>query len=153
MYLFLLSVHAVVRWLVLLSVLVALGRGVRGWRGRRSFTRIDNTARHLTATFAHVQLLIGYTLYFVSPLVAAFRAGAQPHPANALRFFGWLHPLLMTVVVVLLTIGSSAAKRQPTDPAKFRTLVIWFAGALLVLLIAIPWPFSPLAQRPYLRFF
>ncbi|QJD79474.1 hypothetical protein [Spirosoma rhododendri] len=153
MYSLLLMAHSVLRWLVLLTLLYALFRGIRGWSGQRPFTRTDNTVRHNTATFAHLQLLIGYTLYYISPLIAAFRYGGAAEPAFPLRFFGWIHPLLMTVVVVLITIGSSAAKRQTTDAAKFRTMTIWFSLALLMLLVAIPWPFSPLAQRPYLRLF
>lgn len=153
MYSFLLFLHSVVRWVVLLSLLYALVRGVRGWAGRRPFTATDNTIRHTTATFSHIQLLVGYTLYFVSPLIASYRYGAPATVSFPLRFFGWIHPLLMTIVVVLITIGSSAAKRQSTDGAKFRTMTIWFGLALLVLICAIPWPFSPLAQRPYLRLF
>jgi hypothetical protein len=151
MYSLLLMVHSVVRWLVLLSLVYALFRGIRGWVGQRPFTRTDNTIRHNTATFAHLQLLIGYTLYYISPLVAAFRYGTQVESTFSLRFFGWIHPLLMTIVVVLITIGSSATKRQVTDAARFRIMTIWFSLALLLLFAAIPWPFSPLAQRPYLR--
>jgi len=153
MYSFLLFLHSVIRWGVLLSLSYALVRGVRGWTGHRPFTPTDNTIRNTTVTFSHSQLLIGYTLYFVSPLVASYRYGASDTVSLPLRFFGWMHPLLMTIVVVLITIGSSATKRQSTDTAKFRTMTIWFALALLALICAIPWPFSPLAQRPYLRLF
>ncbi len=153
MYSFLLFLHSVIRWGVLLSLLYALIRGIRGWAGHRPFTTTDNTIRNTTVTFSHSQLLIGYTLYFVSPLIANYRYGAPATVSLPLRFFGWIHPLLMTIVVVLITIGSSVAKRQSTDMAKFRTMTIWFALALLVLICAIPWPFSPLAQRPYLRLF
>ena len=59
----------------------------------------------------------------------------------------------MTLAVVLITIGSSAAKRQVTDTARFRTLAIWMGIGFLILFAAIPWPFSPLAQRPLLRSF
>jgi hypothetical protein len=31
-------------------------------------------------------------------------------------------------------------------------MALWFTAALLLILVAIPWPFSPFAQRPYLRF-
>jgi len=59
----------------------------------------------------------------------------------------------MTIAIVLLTIGSSVAKRQQTDRTKFRAMTIWFVLALLVIFAAIPWPFSPLANRPYFRLF
>ena len=60
---------------------------------------------------------------------------------------------LMTLAVLFITIGSAASKRQETDRAKFKTMTVWFLLALLLMFIAIPWPFSPLANRPYLRSF
>lgn len=154
MYSLFLFLHSVTRWLLLAGLLYAIGRGVAGWAGRRAFTRQDNLARHLTATIAHIQLLIGYVLYFQSPLTAYFRAHAKEAAMPfEFRFFGWIHVLLMTAAVILLTIGSAAAKRQATDARKFRTMTIWFLLALLLILAAIPWPFSPLAHRPYIRMF
>ncbi|MFC5408092.1 hypothetical protein ACFPMF_02135 [Larkinella bovis] len=154
MYSTLLVSHSAFRWLVLGSLLFALYRGLNGWLGQKPFARLDNTIRHSTATITHIQLMIGYTLYFYSPLVSYFRAhfsevGNQPE----FRFFGWIHIVLMTLSVLLITIGSAAAKRQETDSAKFKTMTIWYAIGLLIILAAIPWPFSPLASRPYFRSF
>ncbi|NML38041.1 hypothetical protein HHL17_12625 [Chitinophaga sp. G-6-1-13] len=152
MYASFLFLHSAARWLLLLSLLYAIGRGMAGWTGRRPFTRHDNLVRHLTATFSHVQLLIGYVLYFQSPLIAYFRAHIKETGLPfEFRFFGWIHVLLMTVAVILITIGSAAAKRQETDLRRFRTMTIWFVLALLLIIMAIPWPFSPLAHRPYIR--
>lgn len=154
MYFFLLFSHAVFRWLVLLSLTYALYRGIRGWYNHAAFTATDNTVRHITATIAHVQLALGYVLYFKSPVIAYFRTNYH----EAVRqgdylFFGLIHILLMTLSVVIITIGSSAAKRAEGNPKKFRTMTILFGIALLIIFIAIPWPFSPLAHRPYLRSF
>ncbi|MBC9912913.1 hypothetical protein [Chitinophaga varians] len=153
MYASFLFLHSATRWALLISLLYAIGRGIAGWAGRRPFTRHDNLVRHLTATMAHVQLLIGYVLYFQSPLIAYFRSHVKATLPFEFRFFGWIHVLLMTVAVILLTIGSAAAKRQETDLRRFRTMTIWFVPALLLIMMAIPWPFSPLAHRPYIRMF
>jgi hypothetical protein len=59
----------------------------------------------------------------------------------------------MFVAIVLITIGSAKAKRKSNDTQKFKTMLIWFSIALLIIFIAIPWPFSPLANRPYIRTF
>ncbi|MDQ2772464.1 MAG: hypothetical protein M3Y54_18410, partial [Bacteroidota bacterium] len=121
-----------------------------GWLGSRPFTPFDDTVRHTTATLAHVQLILGYTLYFVSPLVATFHLRDTEHAPTAL-FFGFQHVAAMTTAIVVLTIGSGLAKRQATDLAKFRTQALWFTAALLLIFVAIPWPFSPWANRPYFR--
>jgi hypothetical protein len=66
-------------------------------------------------------------------------------------FFGILHLLFMLTAIVLITIGSAKAKRMPTDEEKFKTMLTWYSIGLIIILIAIPWPFSPLASRPYFR--
>ena len=64
-------------------------------------------------------------------------------------FFGLLHLILMLIAIVLITLVSALAKRRLTDREKFRTMLVWFTIALLMIFIAIRWPFSPLANRPY----
>lgn len=154
MYFYLLFFHSIFRWLVLLSLLYALFRGICGWSRKLSFSKSGDSARHITATISHVQLTIGYLLYFNSPFIAYFRS----HYHEAIKqfdfmFFGMIHITLMTISIILITIGSSMAKRQEADVAKFRIMVIYFAIALFIIFMAIPWPFSPLANRPYLRSF
>lgn len=152
MYAFLLQSHAIIRWFVLLGLLVAIVQGIRGWAGGKQFSSADNTIRHISATIAQIQLMVGAAMYFNSPAIVYFfknfrEAVRQPQ----LAFFGLVHITLMTVAVVLITIGSATAKRETTDREKFRTMVIWYSIALAVIIIAIPWPFSPLAARPYFR--
>jgi uncharacterized membrane protein len=151
MYLTLLTLHSFFRWVVLVGLLTGIFRAGRGCLGRQAFTPLDNTIRHTTATLAHVQLILGYGLYLVSPLTASFHLRDAEHVPTSL-FFGVQHVALMAIAITVLTIGSALAKRQATDQAKFRTMFGWFALALLLILVAIPWPFSPLAQRPLLRF-
>jgi hypothetical protein len=154
MYFFLLFAHSLFRWAVVISLLYAVYRGIRGWNYKDIFTRWDDLVRHSTATIAHIQLAIGYILYFKSPVVAYFRS--HLHEAGRqfdFLFFGLIHIVLMTIAIVFITIGSSVAKRQDTDTGKFRTMAIWFSLALIIIFIAIPWPFSPLANRPYIRSF
>lgn len=150
MYLTFLTLHSLGRWAVLAGLLLGLFRAYRGWLGQQPFTPFDDTVRHTSATVAHGQLVLGYTLYFTSPLVASFHLRAAKHAPTTL-FFGLQHVALMTVAIVVLTIGSALAKRRATDPAKFRTMALWFTAALLLILVAIPWPFSPWASRPYFR--
>jgi hypothetical protein len=57
----------------------------------------------------------------------------------------------MLIAIVLITIGSAVAKLKTVQENKFKTMLIWFSIALVIIFIAIPWPFSPLANRPYLR--
>lgn len=152
MYSTLLILHSWFRWLVLASLGYALFRAYRGYSSGGPFTKNDDSIRHWTATIAHIQLIIGFTLYLKSSVVKAFFA----NPGDGIQhlgtaFFGVIHILLMLISIVVITIGSALAKRRATDRKKFRTTLVWFSVALLLIIIAIPWPFSPLAHRPLAR--
>lgn len=154
MYPALLASHSLIRWLVLVSLIVATINAWRGWKSGKAFTKRDNRLRHWTATFAHIQMTIGLVLYFQSPITAYFRShfGVAIHEREV-RFFGLEHSLMMLTAVVILSIGSSLSKRRNADEQKFRTLAIWFTIALVIILANIPWAFSPLVSRPYYRVF
>lgn len=152
MYTILLSLHSVLRWFVLLSIMYALYRAYRGYSMNKPFTSLENAIRHWTATIAHVQLVVGFTLYIKSPLIKYFWASDKKETLSTdLSFFGWMHILLMLIAIVMVTIGSAKARRATADHEKFKTILIWVGLALIIILTAIPWPFSPLAHRPYFR--
>lgn len=151
-FLFFLFTHSLLRWLVLGSLVYTLYRAYMGYRQKRTFTATDNAARHWTATIAHIQLVMGILLYIKSPLTTYFRkhTGAALHQME-FAFFGLIHALLMFAAIIVITLGSALAKRSNTDEDKFRTLLRWYVAALIIISLAIPWPFSPLAQRPLIR--
>ncbi|MBN9299183.1 MAG: hypothetical protein J0I41_19435 [Filimonas sp.] len=152
MYAIILTIHSLVRWLVLVSIIYAIYRACKGWKTNRTFSRADNLIRHTTATIAHIQLLLGICLYCISPLVQYFLHSYKEAKHNrGIRFFGMEHSTMMLLAVVVITIGSAYAKRRATDKLKFKTMAIWYSIALLIILLMIPWPFSPLASRPYMR--
>ncbi|NLR61752.1 hypothetical protein HGH93_26860 [Chitinophaga polysaccharea] len=144
--------HSIVRWLVLVSLVLAIYNAYKGYTLKRDFTRTDNAVRHWTATIAHIQLVIGIILYSQSPIIKYFWTNFREAVHHIdMAFFGFIHIALMLFAIILITIGSALAKRKPTDNEKFKTMLIWFSISLVIILIAIPWPFSPLANRPYFR--
>ncbi len=153
MYSILLPLHSSFRWLVLISLLSSIYISWRGYNYNKPFGASENSLRHWTATILHVQLMIGMLLYFQSPVVK-FSSG---HNVQALFspqvFFKYIHLALMILATVLVTIGSAKAKRMDTAAKKYKTMLVWFIIALLVIFVAIPWPFSPLATRPFTRAF
>jgi|SRR6218665_1734041 len=152
MYQSLLFCHSILRWLVLVSLLYAIYRAYAGYRSRAVFSTTDNAVRHWTATIAHVQLIFGIILYTESPVINYFwKNSAEAFKNTEITFFSLIHSILMLTAIVIITIGSALAKRKPADADKFKTMLLWFSLALFIIFIAIPWPFSPLASRPYLR--
>ncbi|TRW25236.1 hypothetical protein FMM05_07985 [Flavobacterium zepuense] len=151
MYSTLLIAHSLLRWLVVLSLLYSIYRGWLGSSRQIAFTKADNSLRHWTATIAHIQLMLGIVLYTQSPMVKFYFTDYEDTSGEAL-FFGIIHIILMLAAIVIITIGSAKAKRQSTDSQKFRTMLTYFGIGLLIIFVAIPWPFSPLAHRPLMRY-
>jgi len=154
MYQTLLILHSLVRWLVLISLLVAIVRAYNGWLGNKPFLKTDNTVRMVAVTSAHIQLVIGVSLYFISPVVRYFlNYFKEAVHQREIRFFGMEHITMRLIAIVLLTIGSVKTKRKATGQQKFKTMAIWFTIALLIIFLSIPWHFSPFTSRPYFRWF
>jgi hypothetical protein len=154
MYPTLLSIHTLLRWLVLISLLIAIVRAYRGWLSNKPFTKADNTLRHTTATIAHIQLILGLWLYFISPIVSYFLKNfSEAVHMREIRFFGMEHITMMVIAIILITIGSAKAKRAATDKEKFKTMAIWYSIGLVIIFLSIPWEYSPFTSRPYFRWF
>ncbi|UYQ91137.1 hypothetical protein MKQ68_13645 [Chitinophaga horti] len=154
MYFTLLSLHSINRWLVLISLLAAIAAAANGYLAKRKFSGMDNTLRHVTATIAHIQLMLGSVLYFFSPIVKLNSSAITDSTiARDHTFFSLIHAGLMIVAAVVITIGSAMAKRVELDQQKYKTILTWFSIGLLIILVAIPWPFSPLAKRSFITVF
>ncbi len=152
MYAILLGVHSATRYFVVVSLVIAILMATYGYTQKKAFSESYNSIRHWTATIAHIQLIVGMLLYFKSPIVLHF----MKNTGEALKsveclFFGLYHAVAMFVAIVLITIGSALTKRKKVDREKFKTMLVWFTIALIILFLAIPWPFSPFANRPYFR--
>jgi len=144
--------HSIMRWIVLSSLLYAIYRAYKGYFLNAQFSKTDNAIRHWTATIAHIQLVVGITLYTQSPIIKYFWHNFNEAIYNIdTFFFGLLHIILMLSAIILITIGSALSKRKTIDKEKFKTMLFWFSVSLVIILISIPWPFSPFANRPYFR--
>jgi glucan phosphoethanolaminetransferase (alkaline phosphatase superfamily) len=154
MYPFLLPLHSLIRWLLVAALLYCLISSLHGVIKKARYSKVDNTLRSITSGVSHVQLIIGLILYFKSPVTTYFRNNtAEAMRYMDIAFFGLFHIVFMLTAVVLLTIGASKAKRANTDLEKHKQVLLWFAVATAMILLAIPWPFSPYAARPFLRSF
>ena len=83
--------------------------------------------------------------------MAALRdfAGAMTNAGT--RFFAVEHSLVMVVGLVLVHVGRTLSKKGADDRQKHLRAAIWFIIALVLILVAIPWPFMS-AGRPLFRF-
>jgi hypothetical protein len=153
MYLTILFLHSWTRWLVVISLLYAVFNAWRGYLGKKTFRRPDGIVRQATVSLAHLQFSLGIILYFSSPITDYFIHNFSEAVHNRpIRFFGMEHITMMVIAVAFITHGSVSSKKKQDDIEKFKTMAIWYSIALFIILISIPWPFSPFTARPYWRY-
>lgn len=138
----LLHTHNLLRWVVLLAGVVTLVQALRGLDGTRPYAGTRKVGL-LFMSGLHLQLVIGLTLFVVSPFVQGAMANMEVTMADrALRFFIAEHPTMMVAAVVIATVGSIVAKNAADDRARHRKALVFTAVTLLLILAGIPW------QRP-----
>lgn len=139
LYLVLLTLHNLNRWLVLLTGVWALLQNVPGLGGQRPFTPAERRPVAMFMGTLHLQVVLGLLLYgFI---------GMQGIPAFAggRASFQWEHLGLGLLAAIFATLGSVQSRKAATDQAKYRAAALWSGLALVVTLLAIPW------WRPLLR--
>ena len=149
---YLILVHSGLRWLILAALLWAIFTAWEGQLVRRPFRVSDRIAVSAASILSQIQLILGFCLYLWSPVVQGFWANRSLQWNDSL-FFALVHFGLMATAIVLVTIGSALAHREKNDLAKFKIVFKYYCAALAIILLAVPWPFSPLAQRPLIRGF
>ena len=145
MYAFILAVHNILRWIVLILLVVALVRAFWGWFGKVEWTPMDRKVGMFYSVSLDIQLLLGLILYFVLSPITKLALGdvGAALASTDLRFFAFEHILMMILAVVFAHVGVAAAKRADESILKHRRSAIWFSLSLIVILLGMPW-FRPL---------
>jgi hypothetical protein len=140
MYIGLLHLHNVGRWLVLVAAVVAIAIAVLGLVRGAPWGRGAKLSGLAYLIMMDTQLLIGLVLYGLSPLVrAAMGDMALAMADTQLRFFLVEHFLLMVVAVVLVHVGYALSKRASTAKAAYTRASVFYTLGLVAVLAGIPW--------------
>lgn len=141
MYTGLLHTHNMFRWLVLITLVLAVLFALAGWFGKREWNKKDNLTGLLLTIFMDIQFLVGLILYaFVSPVTkTAFNDFGAAMKNPDLRFYAVEHILMMVIALVLVHIGRSKSKKYVAPWKKHRSAAIFYCIALLLVLAGIPW--------------
>lgn len=148
MYDIVLSLHNLVRWLVLAAAIFAVMRAISGWVGRSVWTASSTVPGRVFTISLDVQFLLGILLYAVlSPVTRqAFADMASAMGQREIRFFVAEHTAFMVLALVVAHVGKVMAPKAATDTLKYRRAAIWYGVATLLILAGMPW------WRPLLRF-
>ena len=141
MYSVLKTIHSYWAYLALLILVIAVVNALIGMSSKKAFVAKDLRLSLFGLIFAHIQLLIGLVLYFVSPWFEQWSAlgmGGVMKDAQT-RLYLVEHPFTNIIAIILITMGWSMHKRQTQDVKKFSRIGIFYTLGLLLLLSRIPW--------------
>ncbi len=131
MYEILKSAHSGWRYIVLILLVVAVLQALMGWFGNKSYTEANRKLNVFALISAHVQLLFGLVLYFLSPLTKG------PMSDAIFRYWKVEHVTMMVLAIVLITIGNAKSKKKVDAVSKHKTIAIFFGIGLLLIVISI----------------
>lgn len=136
--------HSYWAYLAIIMLIFAVVNAIIGFTGKKEYSAKDFRISLFTLIVSHIQLLLGLILYFVSPRFSDWsELGGKVMSDSVSRLYLVEHPLINIIAIVLITIGYSKHKKKLTSPSKFKTIMIFYALALICLLSRIPWDVWP----------
>ena len=142
MYTFIQKFHSGWAYLALLLLVVAIVNSIIGMSRNKAFSANDRKMGLFAMVFTHIQLVIGLILYFVSPKGYALisQVGMSTVMKTAeLRLTVIEHPVTNILAIMFITIGWSKCKKAITSAEKFKSIAVFYAIGLILLLSRIPW--------------
>ena len=140
MYDFILTLHNITRWIVLIAGIVATVTAIIGWAKKKEWTATDNKMGLIYTISFDIQLLLGLMLYlWLSPITqAAFKDFGAAMSNKDLRFYAVEHLSMMLLALILAHVGRVLSKKA-TGVKKFMWAAIFFGISILLVLGSIPW--------------
>lgn len=136
MYTAIQTAHSIFAYIVLALLFLASVNAITGLTGKRLFKDKDLRLSLFALIVSHLQLLLGFIIYFISPL--GLKAMDQMSD-SALRLTSLEHPLINVIAIILITIGWSKHKKEESNNGKFKKIAIFYTLGLLLILSRIPW--------------
>ena len=127
-----LLLHSLVRYFVLILIIVLIVRSLMGMMNKSEFTGADNKVSLFTLIFTHIQFLLGFILYFISPFVSF--SGERDRMQS---YWTFEHISMMLIAVVLITVGRSTMKKLADGPSKHKRLFIFNVIAVVIIIASI----------------
>lgn len=144
--------HDIFRWLILIFAFWTIIAAFADMK-KPYYSKGTNTGSLLFMIFMDIQLVLGFILYFNNQWFERLKHLGDNMKDPFLRFFTLEHGLLMLIAWILVHIGRIVVKKAATPGLKYKKTLIYFGIALLLILLAIPWPFREALARPWFRWF
>lgn len=126
--------HSLFRYFVLIFILILIVRSFLGWTNKTEYNSFDEKLSLWLFIVTHTQLILGLSLYFISP--AVIFSGASMKDAVA-RYWLVEHITMMLIAIGLITMARITAKKIAESAAKYKRLFIFNSIALILIVVAI----------------
>lgn len=133
--------HSSLRYLIIFFLVSSIFISFTKWRGKKPFTKGDKMTYLMTLIFCHIQLIVGFVLFFMKNYHQNFSKMGEIMKIPRDRFFTIEHTLVMLVAIAIITIGYSSAKRATDETAKHKKTFIFYLIGFILIIASIPWPF------------
>jgi hypothetical protein len=151
MYNGLLDLHNLLRWVILILLIVAIVKAIKGVNARKIFSKGDKKTGLFLMIASHITLLIGLYQWAFGPwgLQLIRNAGMGDVMKNSVyRFWAIEHITGMLIAIILITIGRGVSKKSIPDRTKYKRTFWFYFFALVIILVTVPWPFREGIGRP-----
>jgi pimeloyl-ACP methyl ester carboxylesterase len=139
MYTGLQHLHSGLAYLALAALVIVMIYALIGSLSGREFTEKDRKFAMIGFILAHIQLLVGLILYFVSPLGFSLLTGGGAMGDKVARLTALEHPVINILAIIIISVGYIRAKKMTESRARFRSIYMFYAIGLVLILSRIPW--------------
>lgn len=133
------TTHYTLMLFILVFLIFTIGKFYFQKNAEKEFGFMEDKTTLIVTLLAHLQFVLGLILLFTSPLGEAFSDMGSVMKDSYLRLMLIEHPTTMLLGVIMVTIGRVKSKKKETDAGKYKTVITFFAIALVLFLIRIPW--------------
>jgi hypothetical protein len=145
MYITLLALHNLLRWLFLGTLLTVVFKSFMGSQKNTPYSPTDKKIGGILVALAHTQLLIGIILLLTSPVIAELMQDMAATMKDKVKRAQLVeHPIAMILAVVLIQVARIRVKKAYADEDKHKRTLLLNGIALLLVLYMIPWQQTPL---------
>ena len=128
--------HSGLRYIVFLLLIVVLVKAILNISSKKEWSTGDTKLTLFLLATSHLQLLLGFVLYFVKGYQGFFSNMGDNMGISEFRWAAMEHPLMMVVFVVLVTMLHSGNKKEKAN--KNRRALIFTGISIAIVLAAIP---------------
>jgi len=135
----LLFFHSLLRYVVLALLIGSVFFAFRGYLTRAPILIGERKVFIYAVIACHVQLAIGFILYWLR---------FESYGSSSIgRFWKFEHMGMMTIAVILVTLGRTFSKKAKSEKRKQLLIWVFYLIGLLVILSMIPWPMTDVGHN------